>query len=677
MRRMRRRLLSLALCALLCAPALAAPPARAAGRVLLLEQAQSMAISRDTAISKKNNEIILKQMKYIEAVDGIKAKIKNLRSFRWSPLLSFHFPEQLDMTEEYELNIKPLTLQAEITTLRHELKDLRYAASAAASKEYLEVYLLQEKVAFCQARLLAAQSELARNQARLITGDAVQTDIDNMQRSVDTLTGELAALKRNFQTAKETLSDRIRLDITSGYTFRNPLKELSLPREELDGILSYTLENDQTLYAARMSASTALINLNSYESLMRNHYGSKLNAVQTFVDMAKSGQDIDYSAFMLRYKAMLKDFDQPWSGKIRILFFRFTKEWFKGAIDGTRYIEDEIYALYTACMEYANARRDEESTEKDLRKRVSAQYEQIVSAWSSYESLAGMVVSSKETLDKVSALNQLGKASYDELKTAREDYESIQLDALDALAAYNTMLYDFDRLTCGAISSYLKGISLERETGGQGDSFSRLDPIQDPYYYLYTTVEDLTFHLGVSIPDGFTPEITSFELWSGQIQIGERTPVTEEITHLTLDYGGDSILTLRFYDGESYVSQCEIDATVPRDVLQLEGEHAAAPVQEAPAGSYEISTSSTGGISTSTLTLHVNRDLGAASYTITYGTASIYTSEHIPVEEPFHYLTILISSLEQVQLNLFDRQGGFIQTLRFEPQTQTLYAVLS
>ena len=68
-------------------------------RTLCLEQAQRMALNTSSDIRKQNNQIILKQMKYVEAVEGIRAKVKNLRSFRWSPLLSFKFPQQLDITE--------------------------------------------------------------------------------------------------------------------------------------------------------------------------------------------------------------------------------------------------------------------------------------------------------------------------------------------------------------------------------------------------------------------------------------------------------------------------------------------------------------------------------------------------------------------------------------------------
>ena len=113
------------------------PQAAAAEQRLLLAQAQALAVSNSSDISKQSNEITLQKMKYVEAVDAIKAKVKNLTSFRWTPLLSFKFPEKLNMTEEYDLQIKPITLQADITTMQHELEDLRYAALLEVNTAYL------------------------------------------------------------------------------------------------------------------------------------------------------------------------------------------------------------------------------------------------------------------------------------------------------------------------------------------------------------------------------------------------------------------------------------------------------------------------------------------------------------------------------------------------------------
>ena len=168
MRKRLVRMLTLMLCALLLCSQMAEPvQAVLRTRTLTLEQAQRMALAASPEITKQKNAITLKRMKYVEAVEGIKAKVKNLRSFRWTPLLSFKFPQQLALTEEYELNIKPLTLQTEIDNLVHGLEDMRYEAIYEASQLYNEVYILQETTAFTQLRLESAQQQLERNKGKL------------------------------------------------------------------------------------------------------------------------------------------------------------------------------------------------------------------------------------------------------------------------------------------------------------------------------------------------------------------------------------------------------------------------------------------------------------------------------------------------------------------------------
>lgn len=647
--------------------------AEASNRVLSLALATRMAITSSSDITKKNNEIILKQMKYVEAVKGIQAKVKNLRSFRWTPLLSFKFPEQLNLTEEYELNVKPLTLQTEIDTLRHEAYDLRFGVISDVSKLYSNLFVEQEKISFTAQRLALAEDELSRNKARLITGDATQSDIDKMQSSVDALTTSLSTLKRDFEDKKQKLSDLIGMDVTSSYTFSNSLKTLSLPREELAWVTQYTLDNDQTFYVAKAAASTALLNLTSYEGLMKNQYGSKMDYIQTYINMSKQGMDVDYAAFKLSYNQMLTALDKPWAGKIRILFFSFTKEWFKGQISGTRYIEDEMYAVYTACMEYVSAKKDRDSAEKELRTRVSDSYEALVTAYNSYQALLKLSDSASKTLDTVVALNKLGRAEYSEVKDARDSYQEMQLEAVDALASYNTLLYEFDRLTCGAITKYMTGTGVDTASGAGGDSYIVLDPISDPYYYIYSSVADLTFHIGISIPKGFEPSITDFEVWIDETQIGKRTKSTDELTHLALDYGDISELTLRLYDGDNYVTECVIDPSVPRDILPITVGDQTEKAEDLKIGTYTVATTPLNGLSTSKLTLKLNSDTTAKTYSISYGdNGTVYTTKAIPVTDSLTYLTLLIVSLDEVTLNLFNGGGDLTATATFDSATQSI-----
>ena len=641
------------------------PSAMAADKTLRVEQAISFALNENPDVTKKYNEIILKKMKYVEAVEGARATVKNKSTFRWKLLFSFKFPEPLNMMDEFDLAITPLVIQTEIDTLEHALADLTYNITAQTKNLYIETYISQEKVTFTQTALNQTQKDLDRNKAGLLTGDATQADIEAIEKRIETLRKELANLKRGFENQKRDLSDLVHLDVTSNYRFTNPMQEMNLERSFLPAVVAHTLEEDQGYYEARAATSTAWLNLDGYETLMKNQYGQKMAPIQPFIDMAKQGQEVDYAAFQIKYKEFIKNIDKPWEWGFRILFFSFQKEWFKGEISGSRYIQDELYAVYTACMEYSNALRTEEATRKSLVKEVESTYESLVSTWNAYESLADLLVDQEETLDKIIILNKLGKAGYDEVELSLSTYQETQISALDTLGMYNTLLNDFDDLTCGAITQYLEGTGLTMDGKGGGDSVAELDVIEDPYYYLHTSVADLKFSVGVSIPEEFKPTISHFEVWSEGTQIGERASIDEEVSHLAIDYGGSNMLDFHFYDGENLVATQSVDANVPRDLLDIEE---AEPEAEEPLilAIYSASTTAIGEMRTSEIKITPASHWNPTSYAIIYADQEVYSKEKIPIDEEFRYLSLLVTSLEQATVMFYDEDGRLLETGRFE-----------
>ena len=641
--------------------------AAAAPKLLVVEQAQLLAVSVDPAIKKKQNQIVVKQMKYIESVATNKAKAKNLKSFRWTPLLSFKFPQKLDLVMDYDLTVKPLTLQAEIATLKHDRDDLVFEAKSRVGNLFSNIYVLQERIAFSEDVLRLSQEGLERNRAKLLAGTATQADIDTMEKSVEEQTSNIATLKRSFENAKKDLTDMIKLDVTTGYMFKNPLKTASISREQLEGLEKYTLDNDHVYYMARTDESVARLNLDSYEKLFRAQYGGKVNAVSVFLNQARNGQDIDTTAFKEKYAEMLKTFDKPWNGKITIIFFTFTMEWLKGERSGTRYIEDEMYALYTAALDYTGALKDKETAEKALRKRIASEYEALVTAKNSVDSLLKMLGETKTMLARVTELNAQGKADYSEVKDKLDDYQAMQIDAVEAMAVYNELLTGFDRLTCGAVTRLLTGAGLELDTGFSGDSVKDL-----PTYHIYTDIADLVFAFGVSIPEDYEPEMDAFEIWYEGTQIGVRTPVEKELRHLALDYGESNTLTVRMYSGDEYVDECEIDTTIPTDILNLRG--GVKRQEEQPSlGSYSVVTEArTGGAGTSEITLLPAPELNVKYYRISLNGVGLFQGELIPIEKPAKYLTLLVASLESVRVELYNEEKTLIQTARFELKDQTL-----
>jgi hypothetical protein len=131
----------------------------------------------------------------------------------------------------------------------------------------------------------------------------------------------------------------------------------------------------------------------------------------------------------------------------------------------------------------------------------------------------------------------------------------------------------------------------------------------------------MVFEFSLDIPEDFEPEISDFELWYEGTQIGERTPADKVLRHLCLDYGETGLLPVRLFNGEDFVAECEIDTTVPRDVLPVQGGVPAADTGERKAGTYTVSTTNLGNLSTSTLKLDLETGFVIKSYTLIYASA--------------------------------------------------------
>jgi hypothetical protein len=635
-----------------------------------LASAERMALASSSDISKAYSQILLKRINYTDAITSINAKMKNKRTFRWSPLLSFKFPEKFNMSDEFEMNLKPKALTSEIVTLQHQMKDLEYDVIAKARQAYFKVYSAQEKSTFTASMLEDAKKNLTRNKARLLVGQAKQNDVDTIQKSVDKLTNELSQLLRSFQSAKSNLSDLVKIDVTTGYRFMNPLNEMDLSRSQLDGIITYTLDADQGVYEARSTEALALLNINLAESLMRGKYGGNMNRLNGYIAAARSGTDIDYAAFQIQYKEMLKNIDSKWQGSWRILFIKIPKDFRKGQIDGIRYIEDEPYALYTACMEYASAVKDRKSAESDLRKQIEGDFESLVTSHNGATALAKSVSDAKKDLERLQILNRVGKADFDEVNDKQDDYQALQIDAFDILTTYNEQLVAFDRLCCGAVSQYFKGKNFDTDSGGGALSF----PTEDGqiWYSIYGDVADLTFVFGLDVPSDFEPEVTHYELWYDNAKISGHESVDKTFKHLTLDYGDSNMLKVRLFNDNKFVAECEIDTSVPRGPLDIKKPSDASESDEKVIGHYQIATKVTGVINTMLLTPTFDASLGVASYNLQYNEQNMGESDHVPTDQGFNYLALLATDITDVSLIAYDSNGDQICTAYFVASDESI-----
>lgn len=645
--------------------------------VMPLSQTQALGLAESDDYRKVKSKIALKEVKYKEAVKSIQLKKKNMSTFRWTPLLSFKFPEKAALADEYEFIYKPLQIQSEIRVLEHQLTDVKYEVREEISNLYTEIYTYQEKISNKTARLETMEENLKRNQAKVLTGQAKQSDVDKIESSITALQSSLAADMRAFESGKSELSDLTGIDLTTGYRFENPYKEATIERSSLDQLIQATLDRSQSYYEAKQTTKLALTSVDTNYSLMQNQYGSKMGYISSYVQQAKNGEKIKSDLFRNAYDQFLKAIDDPWQGTKRILFIKIPKEWFKGSIDGVRYVEDDPYILYTNVLEYQEALSDQKSLEKEITKSVEDAFENLVTAGNSYHSIQQQTQKAKEEMDRGKLKNQAGELEFEEYETLREAYEELQISELEALELYTTLLYSFDRLTCGAVTELLNGEEISLEQGSQGESF--VADKTKPSYYITTLAEDNLFELGIYLPEESDIQITHFELWVDNVQIGERTEIDAVIRHLELDLSQTDKTVIRLYNGDEFVADCEIDPDEYQGSLNLPDDttgktdsvdktDSAELKTKQLLGTYKYSRNKKTGLITFDIQPQEGLNIEKFRLLDAQGKA-IYSDTPAEVGKGITYLAVLGNDLENVRAELYDKDGNKLYTARLDTKS--------
>lgn len=222
------------------------------------------------------------------------------------------------MSDQMEYTYKPLELQSQIDTLNHSITDCVYGIYEEVGLCFVEVYVLQERIAFNEERILSYETSLAKNKARLAGGLATQSDVDAIEKKLETLNSTLLSDQRSFESAKEKLGGLIGIDVSTSYYFEIPFIDADLDRGIEEELIAYTLEHDDAFYQTRTATSNGLLQLNTNYNLMQQHYGSSnMRIIDSFVAQAKRGEKLDSAAFKLKFEEFLNAVDRPWQGKRR------------------------------------------------------------------------------------------------------------------------------------------------------------------------------------------------------------------------------------------------------------------------------------------------------------------------------------------------------------------------
>ena len=638
----------------------------AEAKTLTLTEAKKLAVANSDSYEKVESQLSIKQASLSQAYRSIREKQKNMSTFRWSPLLSFKFPTKPDLSEAYEFQFKPIEIQSEIDSLEHQLTDVVLEEYEKVSTLFVDAVVLEESIRFNESRLAVFEEQLVKDKAKLKLGEASQNDIDILNTNITSLQNKIAEDRRSYEQIKKKLSDAIGMDVTTGYSFENPFVSAEISRTQLQDLIQYTLDHDQSYYDVCMSESTALISLRTNYNLMNGQYGNKMNYISGYVNQVYAGSKVNKKAFKSAYEVFLQKIDEPWQGKKKILFIRIPKEWFKGAISGIRYVEDEPYALYEAALEYEDARLERKNAQKDLEDEVTDTFENYVSLRNAYLAAVEAVNKAEKSLTAAESLNKLGELTNEEFTTEKEDYEELQNEMFSALADYTKALYSFDRLTCGGVSILLANAGADLKAGGEGNSYVETEYENGAYYYMESIIEQEQFRLNVYIPDDFGVEITHFELWCDGKQIGERTEIDKSIRHLALTTESIDKAFIRFYNDTEFVDDCEIDPSQQSGELQIVSQYAAVGgSSDRELGEYALTVNAATGIATVELSPRQDREI--TYYRISTSDGVYLTGDsYYSTEKNFRYLSLLENGIANLEIEFYDASKNKIYEGHFE-----------
>ena len=632
---------------------------KAAKKNLTLNTARKLAIRNSSAVESAEMKVESKQAAYESAVKSLKIKEQSMRQFRWSPLLSFHFPETPNFPQASEFQYKPVQLQYDIKVAEHNLQDKNFEVSEKVNNLFVEIVALQDNISFNEQRLEAAKTGLAKNQAKLKLGQANQSDIDKLEKNIESLTSKIASQKTTLSANLSKLSKMIDMDVSTGYTFEKPFVEAEIERSQLPAIMKYTEDRDETYYEACIAEVTARAELTTNAGLMKKKYGGDYNLISSYVQAALNGQTVNKKAFKASYKQFLTKIDSYWKGKKRIfLFIKIPRLWFKGNMDGTRYIDDDPYTLYQNVLDYNSACNDKKAAKDELDQSVTDTYNNYISVRNAYKQYVKDVDNAANDIKKAEYLNRMGQLTFEEYQSQMDSYEEMQNSMLDALKLYATTLYSFDRLTCGGISALLKGTDADLQTAVVGESYVEKTVAEGAYYTLRPIIQEQEFELSIRIPDDFDIAVTDFELWVDNIQVGDRTPVGKKLRHLMVTADAVEEAKIRLLDDGKFVDDVKIDPSAESGPLNITKGFVVKKEEIPEIGTFTVDANETTGIVE--LKFEMKEENIKKFKVLTQDGKALGSDEQIDIDKPLKYISILTQSLSELKVEFYGEDGSLI-----------------
>lgn len=528
---------------------------QAAGTWMTVEEAAKLAESASDGIRQTSIELVKKQIELQQAKDGILDTRKKESTIRFSLLFNIKFPEKHGLPKEIELITKVPEIQMELAVLKRQKSYEGLRSKTAGRKAFYDVLLEQYQSSFYEKRLKEAKAVAERIQKQYQMGTGSKEDAEYAKGLVEEYDKAFAISSVSFYRTKEKLGELVGTDVRFSYLFEEKLPDLKLSRSDLEQAVSFALQNEFSLYEAEQKRQYAERRLSEILGIYQGRYSQYIRDVSWYIN-THQGKELNYEEFISLYNNALFAMDSPWYGDyvINMLFFkiRIPKEWFKGEYSGTRYLEDQKYALFIALVEKEQAQKKEESVKASLVSTLRDSFEVLKQMQNSLREAEENLTVREEAYQKALVSNQKGLTSFTSLEATKNNLYEQQRSLFEMRVNYAKALEDFNEASGGYIDFLRSGGSGNSQNGYEsGDSFLEEGDGEAnkeiPEWYIIQDTAGYRFTFGVRIPSEYG--VDAYELFYNQNSVGGRQTIGKQLIHLGLTYEDTSLLELRFYQG--------------------------------------------------------------------------------------------------------------------------------
>lgn len=546
-----RRICSLCLCVFLLSQTVVC-----FGETILdLDTVKQQAVECSTDLQNVKIDRIKKQIELKQAQEGIRDIRKKESTIKYSLLVNIEFPKKHGMPKEIELIMKVPQIQKELTVLEQQEQYETLKAKNKAEQAYYNV--LQEKHAFndLENRLLNSKQILKDIEAKYKMGKGQKEDVDYLKSQIRDLETEKQKATLNLDVKAKKLGGLIGKEVRYGYEMEESFPTISLERNQLPEMTAFSQKHDFELFKKIQDRKLAERDTQEILEIYKNRYGKYVKDIESYIKY-NEGKQMDYDQFIQMYQHTLTEIDHPWEGNyvIHLLFFKIKipKEWFKGEFSGTRYMEDQKYALFVSLTERDKARKAEQDAEKALEDNIYDAYSSLKQMESAYDTAKENLELAKRQYEEQKRQNKLGLVTFRSLESSRENFNAKQNGLYEMKIEYAKVLSNFNLSTSGYLDALLSGEDFEQTQLQSGDTIA-----ESPRWYLKNNVTEYNFEFGVKIPKEFGVE--EYQLFYGDMPVGNKQKIDAPLIHLPLLYADSTLMEVRFYQNGTWTYQAKFD----------------------------------------------------------------------------------------------------------------------